>query len=122
MVTKLDRLARSVAHLLKITRKRGERRRAQGSELDLGTGSATGRLMLTVRGGIAEFARGIMLGWQSEGIAKTKAAGKYQGRKPTACTKSDQARQLKERGVRPTDIAKRLGVGRASVYPTPQEA
>jgi len=117
VVTKLDRLARSVRHLFEIT----ETLSAKGAALrilDLGidTGKPTGKLVLTVLGGIAEFEREIMLERQREGIAKAKAAGKYKGRKPTARAKADKVRMLKAQGVGPTAIAKQLGIGRASVY------
>ncbi|MEX2575431.1 MAG: recombinase family protein [Halofilum sp. (in: g-proteobacteria)] len=117
IVTKLDRLARSVGHLRDITDGLAERGAALRI-LDLGidTGKATGRLVLTLLGGIAEFEREIMLERQREGIAKAKAAGKYKGRKPTARAKRDEVVFLKKQGVGPTDIARRLGIGRASVY------
>ncbi|ARE39953.1 Site-specific recombinase, resolvase family [Rhodovulum sp. P5] len=72
--------------------------------------------MLTVLGGVAEFEREIMLERQREGIAKAKAAGKYKGRKPTAQAKADEVRKLRAEGVGATEIARRLGIGRASVY------
>ena len=49
-----------------------------------------------------------------EGIAKAKANGVYKGRKPSIDT--GEVRRLHGQGVRPADIAKRLGIGRASVY------
>jgi DNA invertase Pin-like site-specific DNA recombinase len=123
VVTKLDRLARSVGHLRDITDTL-EVRGAALRILDLGidTGKATGRLVLTVLGGIAEFEREIMLERQREGIAKAKAAGKYKGRKPTARAKRDEVLSLKAQGVGPTEIARRVGIGRASVYRILQEA
>lgn len=75
----------------------------------------TGKLVLTVLGGIAEFEREIMLERQREGIAKARAAGKYKGRKPTARAKADEVKALKAQGVGPTAIAKQMGIGRASV-------
>ena len=117
VVTKLDRLARSVRHLFEITETLAEKGAALRI-LDLGidTGKPTGRLVLTVLGGIAEFEREIMLERQREGIAKAKAAGKYRGRKPTARAKADEVVALKAQGIGPTAIAKQLGIGRASVY------
>jgi len=117
VVTKLDRLARSVRHLFEIT----ETLTTKGAALrilDLGidTGKPTGKLVLTVLGGIAEFEREIMLERQREGIAKAKAAGKYTGRKPTARTKANEVKALKAQGLGPTAIAKQVGIGRASVY------
>jgi DNA invertase Pin-like site-specific DNA recombinase len=117
VVTKLDRLARSVAHLMDITEALQDRGVALRI-LDLGidTGNATGKLVLTVLAGIAEFEREIMLERQREGIEKARRAGKYKGRKPTARAKADDVLALRDRGVGPTEIAKQLGIGRASVY------
>jgi DNA invertase Pin-like site-specific DNA recombinase len=117
VVTKLDRLARSIAHLLSITEAL-ESKAANLRILDMGidTSTPTGKLILTVFGGIAEFEREIMLERQREGIAKAKAAGKYKGRKPTARAKAGEVLALKQEGIAPSAIAERLGIGRASVY------
>ena len=116
VVTKLDRLARATQNLLEIA----ERVQAKGADLcilNLGdTSTATGRLMFTVIGAIACFERELMLERQREGIAKAKAEGKYRGRKPTARARAAEIAALKADGVRPVDIARRLGIGRASVY------
>ncbi|WP_282121219.1 recombinase family protein [Ruegeria atlantica] len=117
MVTKLDRLARSVPHLLEIMntlKEKGATLRILGMGVD--TGKPTGKLMLTVLGGIAEFEREIMLERQREGIAKAKAAGKYKGRKPTAMARSKEVLEMHSAGAGATEIAKVLGIGRASVY------
>ena len=42
--------------------------------------------------------------------------GRYKGRAPTARRQASEIIRLKAEGVRPTEIAKRLSVGRASVY------
>jgi DNA invertase Pin-like site-specific DNA recombinase len=117
VVTKLDRLARSVRHLLDIV----ETLKAKGADLriinlDLDTGTATGKLLFTMIGAIAEFEREMMLERQREGIAKAKRAGKYKGRKPTARAKENEIARLKAQGVGAAEIARRLGIGRASVY------
>lgn len=120
IVTKLDRLARSTADLLGIVARLdvkgvGLKVLAMGGgELD--TRTPTGRLMLTLLGGVAEFERGMMLERQREGIAKAKSEGRYTGRQPTAQRQADEVRRLKAEGVRPVDIARKLGIGRASVY------
>jgi DNA invertase Pin-like site-specific DNA recombinase len=116
-VSKLDRLARSVAHLLSIV----EQLNAKGASLrvlNLGidTSTPTGKLMLTMLGGIAQFEREIMLERQREGIAKAKVEGKYKGRKPTARAKEAEIRWLKSEGLGATEIARCLNIGRASVY------
>jgi len=51
-----------------------------------------------------------------EGIAKAQREGKYRGRAPTVLRWADEIIRLKESGVSPTEIATRLGIGRASVY------
>ena len=117
VVAKLDRLARSTAHLLAIV----DQLNAKGANLrvlNLGidTSTPTGKLMLTMLGGIAQFEREIMLERQREGIAKARAEGKYKGRKPTARAKGAEVLRLQAEGLGATEIAKRLGVGRASVY------
>lgn len=117
VVTKLDRLARSVRHLLDVLEAitdKGASLRIIGLGID--TATPTGRLMLNMLGSIAEFERDIMLERQREGIAKAKAAGKYKGRKPTAKAKAREIAELRKAGVGATDIARQLGIGRASVY------
>ena len=84
--------------------------------LGIDTAGPTGKLILTVLGGMAEFERGIMLERQREGIAKAKAAGKYKGRKPTARAKSKEVMSLHNGGAGASEIARQLGIGRASVY------
>lgn len=117
LVTKLDRLARSTQHLLEIA-ERVKAKRADLCIMNLGadTSTATGRLMFTVIGAVATFERELMLERQREGVARAKAEGKYKGRKPTARARAAEIATLKADGLRPTDIARQLGIGRASVY------
>lgn len=117
VVTKLDRLARSVPNLRDImdrlaAKKVGLRILAMGID----TGTATGKLMMQIIGSVAEFERDIMLERQREGIAKAKAEGRYKGRAPTARAKADEILQLASEGHKRQDIAARLNVGIASVY------
>lgn len=74
VVTKLDRLARSVADLMRIIQAL-ERKGAGLRVLNRGmnTSTPTGKLMLTVLGGIAQFEREMMLERQREGVAKARA-------------------------------------------------
>jgi len=51
---------------------------------------------------------------QLEGIAKAMSAGVYKGRQ--ASINAAQVRQMKAQGIAATEIAKTLGIGRASVY------
>lgn len=120
VVTKLDRLARSTAHLLQLVQQLDQ----QGVSLrilDFGgeavnTKGPSGKLLLTVFAAFAQFEREMMLERQRDGIAKAKAAGKYKGRAPTARAKSAEVVKLKEQGIGATEIARRLDIGRASVY------
>lgn len=117
VVTKLDRLARSVPHLVEIMNQleaKGVGLRILDGAID--TTTPTGRLMLNLLSSIAQFEREIMLERQREGIAKAKAEGKYKGRKPTAMAKAEEVLRLKDEGLGATEIAKQLGIGRASVY------
>lgn len=117
VVTKLDRLARSMANLMDIMGKL----RAKGVELkvlalNLDTSTPTGKLMLNLLGSIAEFERDLMLERQREGIAKAKADGKYQGRAPTAQRKAADVLKLKAEGKTVPQIVEALGISRASVF------
>jgi DNA invertase Pin-like site-specific DNA recombinase len=83
-------------------------------DLNLDTTTATGRLLFTMIGAIAAFERELMLERQREGIAKAKAEGRYAGRTPSINASAVTA--LHAEGLGASEIAKRLGIGRASVY------
>lgn len=117
VVTKLDRLARSVTHLGKIIEQieaKGVALRILGMGID--TGTPTGRLMLNVLASVAQFEREIMLERQREGIAKAKSAGRYKGRKPTARAKSEEVRRLAKQGMTMGKNAETLCIGKGSVH------
>jgi DNA invertase Pin-like site-specific DNA recombinase len=117
IVTKLDRLARSVTHLGEIVARLEEKGVGlRILNLNLDSATLTGRLMLNLLASVAQFEREIMLEHQREGIARAKAEGKYRGRKPTARSKSTQVKELLAAGMKPVEIAKRLSISRASVY------
>jgi DNA invertase Pin-like site-specific DNA recombinase len=65
-------------------------------------------------GVFAEFETNLRRERQLEGIAKAKKAGVYKGRKPSI--PADEIQALKADGLGATEIAKQLGIGRASVY------
>ena len=116
-VTKIDRLARSVADLLAIIQRltvKGVRVRILSPDLD--TGNATGKLMLNIFAAVAQFEREIMLERQREGIAKAQKDGKYKGRKPISPDKRATIIRLDGLGAKKADIAKQAGVGVATVY------
>jgi DNA invertase Pin-like site-specific DNA recombinase len=117
VVTKLDRLARSIRELCSIVDRlaaKGVSLRILGMGLD--TATANGRLMLNVLGSVAQFEREVMLERQREGIAKAKAEGKFKGRAPTARRKADEVKALASAGMTRQNIAGKLGMSERSVY------
>jgi DNA invertase Pin-like site-specific DNA recombinase len=117
VVTKLDRLARSIPDLVRIIGILEEKQATlRILAMSLDTNTPTGRLLLSLVGSVVQFEREIMLERQREGVAKAKAEGKYRGRAPTARAKSEDVIARFKTNQRPTEIAKLLGIGRASVY------
>jgi DNA invertase Pin-like site-specific DNA recombinase len=116
VVTRLDRLARSVGDLFQIVEQLADKgvnfRCLQQSGVD--TDTSSGRLMLAVLGAVAAFEADIRRERQMEGIIRAKAAGVYKGRKPSVDVA--RVRELKASGLGAAAIAKELGIGRASVY------
>lgn len=117
IVTKIDRLARSVSELLTIIKQLEDKKVAiRILNLGMDTQTPTGKLMLTVLAGVAQFEREIMLERQREGVAKAKAAGKYKGRQPIALGIQQQVLNLANDHVVKSKIARQLGIGEATVY------
>ena len=116
IVTRLDRLARSVTDLHRIIEKLTEKgvafRCLNQSGVD--TDTSTGRLMLAILGAVACFENDIRRERQLEGVQKAKLAGRYKGRPPSICPQD--VKELHGQGLGATEIAKRLQIGRASVY------
>jgi len=115
MVTRIDRLARSIGDLQTIVRAvqaKGAHLRATEQPID--TSTAAGKCFLDMLGVFAEFETNLRKERQMEGIAKAKANGVYKGRPKSI--EADEIRKLKAQGIGPTEIAKQLGIGRASVY------
>jgi len=121
VVTKIDRLARSIADLSSIVREleaKGVALRAIDQPVD--TGTAAGKAFLGMLGVFAEFETNLRRERQLEGIAKAKAEGVYKGR-PTSIDATN-VKALATEGVGASEIARRLGIGRASVYRLLKEA
>ena len=107
--TKLDRLARSVADVVRIEeqlRKKGAALHIMDPAMD--TSTPAGRLTFNVLASIAQFEREIMLTRQREGIAKARGEGKYKGRAPTARSRADRIRELSKAGLSAKAIAEEL--------------
>lgn len=123
IVSKPDRLARSVTDLLSII----ERLRAKGVTvrilaMHLDTGCPTSMLLVSILGSVSCWEREIMLERQRAGIAKAKAEGKYRGRAPTARAKTSEVLRLKADGRTVAQIAETVGISRASIYRAFKEA
>ena len=116
IVTRLDRLARSITDLRQMVDELAKKgvgfRCLQQGALD--TTRSDGKLLLNILGSFAEFEADIRRERQMEGIAKAKAAGVYTGRKASIDTAA--IREALEAGEKPAHLAKRLGIARSSVY------
>jgi DNA invertase Pin-like site-specific DNA recombinase len=115
VVTRVDRLARSIGDLQIIVRQLREKGVAlQATEQPIDTSTAAGKAFLDMLGVFAEFETNLRRERQMEGIAKAKAAGVYKGRKASIDPATVAA--MKAAGKGASEIAKELKIGRASVY------
>jgi DNA invertase Pin-like site-specific DNA recombinase len=115
----LDRLARSTKDLLEIV----EELQAKGIHLvsnkeNIDSSTATGKLMLTMIGAIAEFERANMLERQKEGIAIAKAEGKFKGRKEIEYPSNfkEVYTEWKNRDITSNKAMEQLGLKRNTFY------
>ncbi|NML04285.1 recombinase family protein [Sphingomonas sp. G-3-2-10] len=116
VVTRLDRFARSsvdLHNLIQTLSNKGVGFRCI-EQAGVDTTTSSGKLMLGMLGAVAEFETALRAERQAEGIAKAKADGRYQGRKATI--DPAEVRRLLGEGMKPSAVAKALGIGRASVY------
>jgi DNA invertase Pin-like site-specific DNA recombinase len=95
VVTKLDRLARSMLDLQSILEKLKTK---NALRIGLDSSTTTGQLMLNVLGSVAQFERQMMLERQREGIAKAKAEGTFKGRPPSI--EADRVLELTRQGLK----------------------
>ena len=115
VVTRVDRLARSIGDLQDIVRGLKAKGIAlKATEQPIDTSTAAGKCFLDMLGVFAEFETNLRKERQSEGIARAKAAGVYKGRPHTVPV--EQVRALKAQGHTPTEIADELSISRMSVY------
>lgn len=119
-VSELSRLARSTLDLYNIM----EVFKVKGVQLvsdkeNIDTSTATGRAMFGFFAVMAQFERELTHERQAEGIAAARAAGKHIGRPRRQFAQDDfdfLYGQYQQRLVTITDMAKKLGVSRATVY------
>jgi DNA invertase Pin-like site-specific DNA recombinase len=115
VVTRIDRLARSVRDLQNLVHELREKGVAlKATEQPIDTGTAAGKCFLDMLAVFAEFETNLRRERQAEGIAAAKEAGVYKGRKATI--DPAEIRKLARDGFGATEIAKRLKIARASVY------
>jgi DNA invertase Pin-like site-specific DNA recombinase len=115
VVVKLDRLGRSTRDVLNLVHElesKGAALRVLEPEID--TARPEGRIILTTLSMVAEMELTFIKERQRAGIEAAKAKGTYKGRKKSI--DRDAVQRLRAEGVGATEIARRLGIGRASVY------
>tara|TARA_Y100001934_G_scaffold91118_1_gene112776 strand:+ start:164 stop:709 length:546 start_codon:yes stop_codon:yes gene_type:complete len=115
VVTRVDRLGRSVLDLQTIVRDLRERGvELKATEQPIDTTTSAGKCFLDMLGVFAEFETNLRRERQLEGIAKAKEKGVYKGRPPKINKK--KIRELAAKGLKPTRIARELNISRATVY------
>jgi DNA invertase Pin-like site-specific DNA recombinase len=103
---------RFFSSLVKTLKAKGVSLKATDQPID--TSTAAGKAVLDMLSVFAEFETNLRKERQAEGIAKAKEKGVYKGRKPSI--DADAIESLRREGMGATQIAKSLGIGRASVY------
>jgi DNA invertase Pin-like site-specific DNA recombinase len=115
VVTRIDRLARSLRDLQNLVHDLQERGvHLKATEQPIDTSTPAGKAFLGMLGVFAEFETNLRRERQMEGISAAKERGVYKGRK--ASIDPAEVRRLQQEGLGATEIAERLGIGRASVY------
>jgi DNA invertase Pin-like site-specific DNA recombinase len=115
VVTRVDRLARSVLDLQTIVQTlKAKKAFIAATEQNIDTSTPEGKAFLDMLGVFAEFETNLRKERQLEGIAKAKAKGVYKGRPKSI--DGAEIRRLKAEGKRPADIARELKIARATVY------
>ena len=119
VVWKLDRLGRSLKHLLEVVDGLKEKGVAFASLTEgFDTSTNGGRLIFTVFGGLAEFERGLIIERTNAGLAAARARGKMGGRPGKLTTKQvatlRKMHESREHAV--AEIARTFGISRVTVY------
>ena len=115
VVTRVDRLARSIRDLQNIVYDLNQKGvTISATEQPVNTNTSAGKCFLDMLAVFSEFETNLRKERQMEGIAKAKEKGVYKGRKPTVDVV--KVKELRDSGLGASAIAKELGIGRASVY------
>jgi DNA invertase Pin-like site-specific DNA recombinase len=115
VVTRIDRLARSVRDLQNIVYELNERGVSlRATEQSVDTSTSAGKCFLDMLSVFSEFETNLRRERQMEGIRKAQEKGVYKGRRQTIDVQ--KVRELRDSGMGATAIAKQLGIERTSVY------
>ena len=115
VITRIDRLARSVLDLQLIVKELSDKGvNLSATEQPISTKDATSKCFLDMLGVFAELETNLRKERQNEGILRAKQKGVYKGRKSSI--DAGKIKELKESGLGATAIAKQLGIHRDSVY------
>ena len=115
VITRIDRLARSVLDLQLIVKELSDKGvNLSATEQPISTKDATSKCFLDMLGVFAELETNLRKERQNEGILRAKQKGVYKGRKSTI--DADKIKELKESGLGASAIAKEMGIHRDSVY------
>ncbi len=118
VVWRLDRLARSLRHLLdlvEVITERGASLHSLSESIE--TDSAAGRLMLHILAALAEFERGLISERTRAALACARQKGKRLGRRPALSSCQIQAAtRAHEQGRTVDELAAELGVARSTLY------
>ncbi len=121
VITRIDRLARSVLDLQLIVKELTDKGvTLTATEQPISTKDATSKCFLDMLGVFAELETNLRKERQIEGIARAKEKGVYKGRRSKIDV--DQIKALKSEGLGATAIAKQLNIHRDSVYRLLKEA
>lgn len=120
VITKLDRLGRSVRNLIDLALdldRRGVSLKVLHQGID--TSTPGGRLFFHIVASIAEFERDLISERTKDGLDAARARGRKGGRRPVLS--EEQAAHLREQwnngqGKTPTELARLFGIGRTTVY------
>jgi DNA invertase Pin-like site-specific DNA recombinase len=122
VVHSIDRLARNVEDMLRIVRELTTRgvsvRFVKENMLFDGTQKdPRSNFLFTIFSAVSEFERELIKERQLEGIALAKKRGVYKGRSPKLTTaQKEEARTMAAQGQKKTDIGRKLGVSRDTIY------
>jgi len=122
VITKLDRLARSMSDFWKVydqIKEKGASLKILNMGLD--TNSSQGRLMMGVLASVAEFERDLIKERQSDGIAKAKASGRHLGRPKLTKELKNQVLDMLREGITKVAVSKKIGIGVSTIYKIQKE-